>query len=382
MTPHNMLQSSLHPWDERFMRMAIELGNRNHGRTWPNPSVGAVFVDESHNEPIVLATGITQPSGRPHAERVALAKIGEKAKGSTVYVSLEPCAHHGKTSPCCDALIEAGVARVVTSLTDPDVRVAGQGHQRLREAGIEVITDVLRDEGIRAHRGHILRVTHNRPAVILKLAMTADGYAATQDCKPLAISSLLAMAHVHMMRAKADAILIGSGTLASDDPQLTVRLPDMKAYSPVRVVLDSALSIKSEARLLTTSAQTPTWIFYHDTDVATQRATDLKNRYPDVIFFPIARSINSSSLDLKRVLNLLAEKGITRVFSEGGPRLAQALAQSHFIDEFILSTSSTSLKTMGYPAILPDLEHYLAHHMHCLKSQAIGSDTFTFYERN
>jgi diaminohydroxyphosphoribosylaminopyrimidine deaminase / 5-amino-6-(5-phosphoribosylamino)uracil reductase len=375
------ISSSLHPWDERFMRMAIELGNRNHGCTWPNPSVGAVFVDVSGPEPIVLATGITQPSGRPHAERVALAKLAERAKGSTVYVSLEPCAHHGKTSPCCDALIEAGVARVVTSLTDPDVRVAGQGHQRLRDAGIEVLTDVLRDEGVRAHRGHILRVTQQRPAVTLKLASTANGYAATADRKPLMISSPLAMAHVHMMRAKADAILIGSGTLASDDPQLTVRLPDMESYSPVRVVLDSQLSILEKARLLTTSAQTPTWIFYCQTHEATKRAAQLKTRYPDALFFPVEDTLKSSSLNLKIIFNILAQKGITRIFSEGGPRLAQALAQSDLIDEFILSKSDIPLNASGYPAILPDLAHYLTHHMHIVSTQILVPDTFTFYER-
>ena len=393
MTIHH---SDTKPHDERFMRLAIALGNRNLGRTWPNPSVGAVFVDEkSSNEPRIVATGITQPSGRPHAERIAIAKLGEKAMGTTAYVSLEPCAHHGKTSPCCDALIAAGVKRVITSLTDPDVRVTGQGHQRLRDAGIEVVTNVLSAEGYRAHIGHIMRVVQKRPAVTLKLAMTADGYAASADHEPLPISGSLAMAHVHMMRAKSDAILIGSGTLKSDDPMLNVRLAGLEHLSPVRVVLDTHLLISTDARLLKTADIIPTWVFYVSSPESEVRARIIKIHHPMAVLYPMAADVyritrsNPSKeegvhvrLPLESVLNILAEQGITRVFSEGGPKIAEALAMRGLIDEFIISKSDKMLDKAGYLGLKPLVKTYIDIQMHLVKAEIIDTDTFSFHERS
>lgn len=246
--------------DERLMRLAIALGERNLGLTWPNPSVGAVVVDDFGDHPVILAQGITQPGGRPHAERMALAAAGERARGATLYVSLEPCSHHGKTSPCADAVVEAGIRRVVSGIEDPDVRVTGQGHQRLRAAGTEVVAGCLAGAAYRAHRGHITRVTKGRPAVTVKLARTTEGFAGSRKGARLMITGEIANARVHLMRARADAIMVGVGTVLVDDPLLNVRLPGLEARSPIRVVVDSHLRTPPGARIIRTAREVPTWI--------------------------------------------------------------------------------------------------------------------------
>src|SRR3712207_4419253 len=202
----------LRPPDDRHPRMALAIGARPLGLTWPNPSVGAVVVDESGPEPVIVAQGVTQPGGRPHAERVALESAGARARGATLYVSLEPCSHHGRTPPCIDAIRAFGISRVVTALEDPDPRVRGRGHAMLRDAGLSVTTGLLAGEAIRAHRGHILRITKGRPAVTLKLARTADGYAARRSGARLMISGEISNGRTHLIRAHHDAIMIGIGT--------------------------------------------------------------------------------------------------------------------------------------------------------------------------
>src|SRR4051812_42144334 len=206
--------------DERLMAMALTLGERNLGLTWPNPSVGAVIVDRTGDQPLILAQGATQPGGRPHAERIALAAAGETARGATLYVSLEPCSHHGKSPPCVDAVIASGIGRVVSAIEDPDERVAGRGHALLREAGIAVDVGCLSGRARRSHRGHILRVTQGRPAVFLKLARTTEGFAGSLSGPRLMITGEGANARVHLMRAHADAIMVGIGTVLADDPLL------------------------------------------------------------------------------------------------------------------------------------------------------------------
>jgi diaminohydroxyphosphoribosylaminopyrimidine deaminase/5-amino-6-(5-phosphoribosylamino)uracil reductase len=257
-----------------------------------------------------------------------------------------------------------------------------------------VVTDVLPLEGYRAHRGHILRVTQKRPAVTLKLAMTADGYAATAEREALPISSPLAMAHVHMMRAKADAIMIGSGTALNDDPMLNVRLPGMEHLSPVRVILDTHLLIPQESRLLASSHDIPTWIFYVSSLESDARGANLKSHFPMLDIIPMPADVyritrgNPSKEDgghiklpLEMVLSTLAERGITRVFSEGGPRIAEALATRGLIDELITSRSEIALESTGYLALRPYVKTYIETALQMIKSEIIGRDTFTFYER-
>ncbi|MFZ0115020.1 MAG: bifunctional diaminohydroxyphosphoribosylaminopyrimidine deaminase/5-amino-6-(5-phosphoribosylamino)uracil reductase RibD, partial [Xanthobacteraceae bacterium] len=241
--------------DVRFMAQALALGRRGLGRTWPNPAVGAVIVRS--DAPIIVGRGNTEAGGRPHAETQALARAGAAAAGATLYVSLEPCSHHGKTPPCADAIVMAGIARVVSALEDPNPEVAGRGHARLRAAGIAVEVGVGAAEACRVHAGHIRRVHDHRPHVTLKLAVSADGKAGLSGRRPAVISGEAVRAQVHLMRAVNDAILVGIGTVIADDPLLTCRLPGMAGRSPVRVVLDRSLRLPSASRLARSARDVP-----------------------------------------------------------------------------------------------------------------------------
>src|SRR6202166_1491693 len=242
--------------DQRFMQLALTLGRRGQGRTWPNPAVGAVVVKDG----VILRRGWTQPGRRPHAEPGALGRAGEAARGATLYVTLEPCSHVGKSPPCADAIIAAGIARVVSAIEDPNPEVAGQGHARLRAAGITVDIGTGAAEAARDHAGHFRRVRDKRPHVILKLAVSSDDKIAAAGHRPVAISGDAAKARVHLLRAQCDAILVGIGTVLADDPLLTCRLPGMEARSPVRVVLDPRLRIQGTSRLVQSARETPLWV--------------------------------------------------------------------------------------------------------------------------
>src|SRR6266478_5013432 len=229
------------------MGLALALGRRGLGRAWPNPAVGAVVVRDDGAGPVVVGRGWTKPGGRPHAETEALGRAGAAARGATLYVTLEPCSHHGKTPPCADAIIAAGIARVVSALVDPNPEVAGAGHWRLAEAGVGA------EEARRAHAGHIRRVQDGRPHVTLKLAVSADGKAALADRRPAAITGEAGRARVHLMRSRSDAVLTGIGTAVADDPLLSSRLPGMR--SPVRVVLDATLRLPLASKLVATARE-------------------------------------------------------------------------------------------------------------------------------
>src|SRR4030081_3233212 len=220
--------------DARFMQLALTLGRRGQGRTWPNPAVGAVVVKDG----VIVGRGWTQPGGRPHAEPEALRRAGEAARDATLYVTLEPCSHVGKSPPCTDAIVAAGIARVVSAIEDPNPEVGGQGHAKLRAAGITVDIGMGGLEAARDHAGHFRRVRDGRPHVILKLAVSSDDKIGTADRKPVAITGEAAKARVHLLRARSDAILVGIGTVQADDPLLTCRLPGMEARSPIRGAFD------------------------------------------------------------------------------------------------------------------------------------------------
>src|SRR5437588_8267034 len=246
--------------DARFMTSALTLGGRWLGNVWPNPAVGALIVRQAPGGAIVVGRGWTQPGGRPHAETQALARAGALARGATLYVTLEPCSHHGKTPPCADAIIAAGISTVVSALEDPNPEVAGKGHARLATAGIAVRTGIGAAEAARVHAGHIRRMRQQRPQVTLKLAVSADGKAGLAGRRPAAITGELARERVHRLRAMNDAIAIGIGTALADDPLLTCRLPGMAARSPVRVVFDSALRLSPESRLVASARDVPLWV--------------------------------------------------------------------------------------------------------------------------
>jgi diaminohydroxyphosphoribosylaminopyrimidine deaminase / 5-amino-6-(5-phosphoribosylamino)uracil reductase len=323
--------------DARFMAAALALGRRNLGLTAPNPSVGALIVRESR----VIGAGATAPGGRPHAETLALAEAKEAARGATVYVTLEPCSHHGQTPPCAEALVAAGVARVVCALQDPDERVAGRGLALLRAAGIEVVEGVGAEAARHDHLGHILRVTEGRPMVTLKLARTADGFAAGDEHDPrLAITGEMANRRTQTLRACHEAIMVGVGTVLGDDPLMTVRQNGLD-QRPLRVVLDSELRLPPDSRLCATPA--PTLVFA-DAGASAEREATLR-----------AYGVEVERVDgLHAALQSLARRGITRVLSEGGPMVGSALIRAGLADDVLLITAEKPLGRRGRPALEPD----------------------------
>ena len=313
--------------DERFMRLALALGRRNLGSTWPNPAVGAVIVKDG----VVIARGWTQEGGRPHAEVEALRRAKKATQGATMYVSLEPCSHQGKTPPCADAIIRAGIARVVSAMDDPNPEVAGQGHERLRAKGITVEVGLGAEEAQRIHAGHIMRVTKGRPHITLKLAISADGKAGLAGRRPAVISGEAARERVFQIRAANDAILVGIGTVLSDDPQLTCRLPGMFERSPVRVVLDEDLRLPLATSVVATVRETPTWVFTSHRPSAI--AEEILQQKGCKVF---RVDEDNGRLDLNQTLKKLAEQGITRCLVEGGPTVASSLVAANLVDEAIL----------------------------------------------
>jgi diaminohydroxyphosphoribosylaminopyrimidine deaminase / 5-amino-6-(5-phosphoribosylamino)uracil reductase len=360
--------------DARFMALALALGRRGLGRTWPNPAVGAVIVKDG----IIVGRGWTQPGGRPHAEIEALRRAGEAARGATLYVTLEPCSHYGKSPPCADAIIAGGVSRVVAALEDPNPEVAGAGHARLRAAGIAVDIGVGAEAARHDHAGHIRRMRDGRPHVILKLAVSADGKAGAPGRKPLAITGEAARERVHLLRAQSDAIMVGIGTALADDPMLTCRLPGMEKYSPVRVVLDSALRLPPGSRMARSARDVPVWAV---TGGEASRAAEDALLREGVTVLRAAQS--DGRLDLAAVLKLMGARGVTRLMVEGGPTLAAALLAADLIDEAVLFQSSKVVGTDGVDALtgLPLAALTQSPHLQCVMSEPVGADTRLVFER-
>jgi diaminohydroxyphosphoribosylaminopyrimidine deaminase/5-amino-6-(5-phosphoribosylamino)uracil reductase len=361
--------------DRRFMRLALTLGRRGLGRTWPNPAVGAVVVKDG----VIVGRGWTQPGGRPHAEPVALKQAGEAARGATLYVTLEPCSHYGKSPPCADAVIASGISRVVAAIEDPNPEVAGQGHAKLRAAGIAVDVGLLAEEAAHDHAGHFRRIRDGRPHVILKLAVSADGKIGAAGGKPVAITGEAARSRVHLLRAQSDAILIGIGTVRADDPMLTCRLPGMASRSPVRVVLDRALRIPNASRLVHSARETPLWVVASELAEA-PAAAKLGAAGAQVI--RIAPSAGPG-LDLHAVLHALAAKGITRLLVEGGSRVASSFVAADLVDEVWLLRGPEAIGSDGIAALdaLPLSEITQSPRLKLRASEALGHDILSIYER-
>jgi diaminohydroxyphosphoribosylaminopyrimidine deaminase/5-amino-6-(5-phosphoribosylamino)uracil reductase len=358
--------------DERFMRLALNLGRRGLGQTFPNPAVGAVIVKDG----IIVARGWTQPGGRPHAEVEALRRARKAAQGATMYVTLEPCSHQGKSGPCADAIIKAGIARVVSALRDPNPEVAGNGHKRLRVKGIAVDVGLLAKEARRAHAGHFMRVTHGRPHVTLKLALSADGKVGLAGRKPVAITGEAARARVFQMRAMSDAILVGIGTVLSDDPQLTCRLPGMEARSPVRVVLDARLRVPLATAVIATARETPTWVF------GSRKASPIAEEILQQKGCRVFRVDDSEGrLDLDEVLKVLGREGITRLMLEGGPTVAASFVAADLIDAAALIYSEKLIGDDGIDPLEGMALDAINAHLHSSGSERLGADTLETYER-
>jgi diaminohydroxyphosphoribosylaminopyrimidine deaminase/5-amino-6-(5-phosphoribosylamino)uracil reductase len=359
--------------DARFMALALALGRRGLGRTWPNPAVGAVVVKDG----VIVGRGWTQPGGRPHAETEALRRAGDAARGATLYVTLEPCSHYGKTPPCADAVIAAGITRVVSALTDPNPEVAGAGHWRLAQAGIVTEVGIGADEARRAHAGHIRRVQDGRPLVMLKLAVSADDKVALAGRKPVRITGEAANARVHLMRATSDAVLTGIGTVLADDPLLTCRLPGM--HSPVRVVLDGSLRLPPASKLVTTARQTPLWV------VTGEGASQEREKALVAQGVEVQRVATAADgrLDLAAVLKLLAQRGITRLMVEAGPILAAALVRADLVDAAAVFRAPAPIGPDGIDALdaLPLSALTRSPRLASIGSEVVGVDVVEMYER-
>jgi diaminohydroxyphosphoribosylaminopyrimidine deaminase/5-amino-6-(5-phosphoribosylamino)uracil reductase len=363
--------------DQRFMQLALSLGRRGQGRTWPNPAVGAVVVKDG----VIVGRGWTQPGGRPHAEPEALRRAGEAARGATLYVTLEPCSHFGKSPPCADAIIAAGIARVVSAIEDPNPEVAGQGHARLRAAGITVDIGLCAAEAAHDHAGHFRRIRDKRPHVILKLAVSADDMIGAAGHKPVAISGEAARARVHLLRAQCDAILVGIGTVRADDPLLTCRLPGMEARSPVRVVLDRALRISGTSKLVHTARETPLWVMTSDLSEA---PAAMKLGAAGAHVMRVATTTATlPGLDLMAVLHALADKGITRLMVEGGARVASSFVAAGLADEVWLLRGREAIGADGIAALdaLPLSAITQSPAFRVRASESLQNDTLTIYER-
>jgi len=363
--------------DQRFMQLALTLGRRGQGRAWPNPAVGAVVVKDGG----IVGRGWTQPGGRPHAEPEALRRAGEAARGATLYVTLEPCSHIGKSPPCADAIIAAGIARVVSAIEDPNPEVAGQGHAKLRAAGIAVDIGPGAAQAARDHAGHFRRIRDKCPHVILKLAVSADGKIGAAGRKPVAISGEAAKARVHLLRAQCDAILVGIGTVLADDPLLTCRLPGMEGRSPVRVVLDRSLRISGSSRLVHSARQTPLWVI---TSNLSEAPAAMKLGAAGAQVIRVATTTTPPpGLDLKAVLHALAEKGITRLLVEGGARVAASFVAAGLADEIWLLRGPDAVGADGVDALeaLPLTSITQSPDFRVRASESLQKDTLTIYER-
>ena len=363
--------------DQRFMQLALALGRRGQGRTWPNPAVGAVVVKDG----VIVGRGWTQPGGRPHAEPEALQRAGNAARGATLYVTLEPCSHVGKSPPCADAIIAAGVARVVSAIEDPNPEVAGQGHARLRAVGIAVDIGPGAAEAAHDHAGHFRRVRDRRPHLILKLAVSSDDRIGAANRKPVAISGEAARARVHLLRAQCDAVLVGIGTVLADDPLLTCRLPGMAARSPVRVVLDRALRLPATSRLVHSARETPLWVMTSEPAEA-PAAMRLGAAGAQVIGVSAA-VLPQPGLDWPAVLRELAGRGVTRLLVEGGARVASSLVAAGLVDEVWLLRAPDAIGADGVAALdaLPLTTITQSPVFRVRASDRLDRDTLTIYER-
>ncbi|MGH6932517.1 MAG: bifunctional diaminohydroxyphosphoribosylaminopyrimidine deaminase/5-amino-6-(5-phosphoribosylamino)uracil reductase RibD [Dongiaceae bacterium] len=361
--------------DQAHMRAALALARRGLGRVWPNPAVGCILVRDQ----TVVGRGWTQPGGRPHAETEALARSGGAARGATAYLTLEPCAHHGQTPPCADALVAAGIEQAVIAVSDPDPRVDGRGLAALRAGGIATSVGLCGAEAMELNAGFFSRVKHGRPLVTVKIASSLDGRIATSSGESRWITGPEARARVHGLRACHDALMVGTGTALTDDPALTCRLPGLADRSPVRIVLDRQLRLPLSHHLIKDAAQHRTWMF------TSQQAAD--SRYAalaaqGVEIIDVAAD-ETGMLSLPEIVNVLGARGITRLLVEPGAKLAASLLRADLVDRLVcfrapMMLGSDSAAGVGDLAIekLVDARRFRA-----VEVTRVGADVMTVYHR-
>lgn len=361
--------------DRRFMAAALRLSRRNAGRTSTNPSVGTLIVRDDGAGPMIVGTGVTAVGGRPHAETEALAEAGELARGATAYVTLEPCAHHGRTPPCANALVNAGIARVVGAASDPDPRVSGKGYAILRGAGIEVVEKVLAGEAAEQMAGYLIRSLSKRPEVILKLALSSDGKIGRGGAGQVAITGDIARREVYLMRAEADAILVGIGTALEDNPALTVRLPGLENRSPVRIVLDRQIRLPEASKLVSGVDRVPLYVAAC-LDADPQRRAALERA--GVRF--IGTETHEGGVALPELLEDLAALGMASVLVEGGAKVASAFLADELVDRIVLFQGPEAIGEDGIASPV-DADHIPAG-FRKLREMRFGEDGYAEWTRD
>lgn len=325
--------------DARFMQAAIRLARRNEGQTADNPSVAAIIVQMDGDNPIIVGHGVTAIGGRPHAEVIALENAGPRAAGACIYVTLEPCAHVGRTPPCAEALIKAGISRVVVAVGDPDPRVSGKGFDLLKKAGIEVVQNVCTSEAEIGLSGFLSRINEKRPFVTLKLAMSADGHLGVKSGRQVKITGDVSNGQVHILRAVSDAILIGSGTALNDDPSLTCRLNGLQDRSPTRVLLDRRVRVTEFGQLMRSAVNVPTIM------VTLEGQEDNIKKFPDELEAIFLKS-RSDQEQLNELLSELLAHNISTLLVEGGAAIASAFLQYNLVDRLIIFQSQSRLRSL------------------------------------
>ncbi|CAD7033388.1 bifunctional diaminohydroxyphosphoribosylaminopyrimidine deaminase/5-amino-6-(5-phosphoribosylamino)uracil reductase RibD [Pseudorhizobium endolithicum] len=374
---------SVTPEDRRYMAAAMRLSRWRTGLTATNPSVGAIVVRDG----AIVGRAVTAPGGRPHGETQALSQAGEKARGATLYVTLEPCSHHGKTPPCADAIVAAGISRVVVSLTDPDPRVSGRGLAILRQAGIAVDEGVLEEESRRALQAYLMRQTKGRPHVTLKLAVSADGMIGRRGEEQITITGPAARAQVHVLRAEMDAILVGIGTALADDPELTCRAPGLETRSPLRVVLNRRLDLSPASKLARSARQVPVLLASIPSPREQEEGARRADGGDDASTLGRLRTELAAAgveiletRSLATLLSTLAARGISSLLVEGGAAVAKSFLEAGLVDRILLFEGAVTVGANGIASPVTGAD--IPAGFRLLREAAFGPDRLTEYERS
>jgi len=361
--------------DLQYLRLSLRLAERSLGTTCPNPSVGCVIVKGDE----LISLGQTQKGGRPHAEQIALKMAGPRSKGATAYVSLEPCAHKGKTPSCAELIIKADISRVVSTIEDPDLRVSGKGFQMLKDSGLNVNYGFLKKEALEVNSGFFSTIEKKRPLTILKLATTIDGKLGMLSGNSKWITSNYSRNYVHILRSSMDAVLIGKNTLLRDDPNLTCRIRGLEHKSPIRVVLDTKLSLNTNFNIFKTAKKVPTWIITTNTSKS-KKIFLLKKLQVKIIF---AKKNSSGQVDIDDALQKLAANGVTRLLIEGGAIVASNFIKSNLVDKLYCFRAPRIIGSKGLSSFsslsinsLSKTPYYKS-----TVSRNIHEDSFEIYEK-
>jgi diaminohydroxyphosphoribosylaminopyrimidine deaminase/5-amino-6-(5-phosphoribosylamino)uracil reductase len=361
--------------DRRFMAAALRLSKKHSGLTSTNPSVGTLIVRDDGDGPVIVGRGVTAVGGRPHAEAEALAEAGALAHGATAYVTLEPCAHHGRTPPCANALVTAGVARVVGAASDPDPRVSGNGYAILRAAGVEVVERVLAEEAASQMADYLIRSLKKRPQVSLKLAVSSDGMIGRLGAGQVPITGTVARRQVHLMRAEADAILVGIGTALADDPELTVRLPGLEGRSPARIVIDRQARLPLGSKLVQSAQRVPVLIA-----AAPEADPERKAALESAGVKLLATETYDGKVALPEFLEDLAAQGMSSILVEGGADTARYFLDEGLVDRIALFFGPGSVGEGGIVSPL-DRDHIPAD-FRLVAEASFGDDSYAEWIRD